>query len=104
MGAHVAMDVSEMTEVFGHRNGDGSGYREKKKKKKKEPLLRAAESCCFILSHKVSVSMFSVSSRTRTDLCSLRQLRREAFQRANSSNLASLYRAARSCLFYLDLG
>lgn len=36
----------------------------KKRKEKKKPSLRAAESSCFISSHKVPVCMISVSSRT----------------------------------------
>lgn len=48
------MDVSGMTEVFGHRNGDGSGYREKRKKK--EPSFKSGrELVLYLISQGVSL-------------------------------------------------
>lgn len=76
MGAHVAMDVSVMTEVFGRRTGEALGTERK-------PLLSIVKSCCcFILSHKVSVSMFSVSPQKQSLLCW--QLKEEDFQLTNN--------------------
>lgn len=48
------MDVSGMTEVFGHRNGDGSGYPEKRKKKKTS-FKSGRELVLYLISQGVSL-------------------------------------------------
>lgn len=49
------MDVSGMTEVFGHRNGDGSGYREKRRKKKETSFESSRELVLYLISQGVSL-------------------------------------------------
>lgn len=83
--AHVAMDLWEKTEVFDHRNGAALDTERR----------TSFESRCFILSHKVSVSMFSISPRS--DLCSISSWEEKLFQITNRTNPSSLYTVQPLC-------